>query len=132
MNKGTAKKWIECLKECEYLFDNTQLGFVDGVTGLYYMSPLGVLCEFLDPGGFIDKDFGREWHGELFTLPEVWMKKAKIKSKWLDHHHLFDTEDDTVVQSITFYDAIDNFAGSKGNNPFESAAEYIEEHYEQF
>ena len=124
MNKGTAIKWMERLRESEHLFDNTQLGFVDYRTGLHFMSPLGVLCEFLDPTGFVDKDFGREWHGEMFTLPETWMKRAKIKSKWLDHQN----EDG----AITFYDAIDNYAGSRGNNPFESAADYINDHYEQF
>lgn len=78
MQKGTARKWIECLQSCTHRYDNTQLAF-PGLNGEIFMSPLGVLCRFLDPHGFqlVPETGGYHWHGEMFALPQPCLKRGE-------------------------------------------------------
>lgn len=124
MNRGTAMKWIERLEACEHQYDNSQLGFVDHSDGSFYMSPLGVLCEFLDPDGITVSSGDIQWQAETFVVPASLMKRAKIKSQWLDHT--------ANGEDMTIYDGIDKAVGYWVNSPFIAAAKYVEEHYPNF
>lgn len=112
MNRGTALKWADKLEVCQDLYDNSQFSFeVDGQT---HSSPLGVLADFLDPSGWATSwgQVSRLWHGEQFKLPDVWLKKAKIKSNSFELYELFDR----------------NITG--GPLAFEMAATYVRDNYE--
>jgi len=64
------------------------------------------------------------WSDETFKVPVTLLKRAKIKSQWLDH----------VVggKKRTIYDGFDTINIRAFNNPFEGAARYVEEYYPQF
>lgn len=150
MNRGSAMKWCNALRETTHLFDNFQLAYPDRWSDRWYVSPLGVLCGFLDPEGFqprslIDvmlpmdpdctderQDYRHvlihdfEWHGETFILPEEWRKRVKIKTEWLVH--------EVEGQTLGIYEAVDNMHLHNYNSrqSFDAVAEYVEQHYQQF
>lgn len=120
MNRGSALKWIECLNKTTHMYDNSQLGFVSEYGT--YMSPIGILCEFLSQGDPIIVQGNLTWDNEMFCVPTGLMKRAKIKTPWLDH------EIDGEIKSL--YDALDSDLNR--NDYFGAAANYIEENYALF
>lgn len=82
MNRGTALKWVDALRNTEHHFDNSQLMFHSRYGTM--ASPLGILCEFLDPAGFVDTGVcGLAWHGAVFYMPGPWLVKCKSTGKGL-------------------------------------------------
>ena len=145
MNRGTAFKWVEALNNVkdDVKYNNSQIGFTIDKNGHKetYLSPIGVLCKFLDLKGFEQKtilDFdgvtvsNLDWHGETFVLPESWRKKCKIKSQWMDI-----ALDKGNMQGLTgsFYDILDKinpmYDNSKHSDMFKKAGDIIESYYEQ-
>ena len=127
-------KWIELLDGCSYEYDNTQLGFLSQ-NSTPVMSPLGVLCEFLNPNGMTlrtilefdnieIKDFVCD--GEIFVVSPALMKRGKIKSPWMTH-----VVDDVSYNIYEAFDALD-VKISSSNRPFSQVTAYIEQHYQQF
>lgn len=141
MNKGTALKWMEALKNVQCEFDNSQLGFRSNYQ--IFMSPLGVLVDFLEPHKWYFDDLNFiEIEKSIFTLPTDLQKKAKIKGgEWLEHK--------TPSGLKTIYSAIDGAISSlelaldlktsfeNGRNEplsskekFAISAKYIEQNYQ--
>lgn len=143
MNRGTALKWIKSLKELpsDIAYDNSQIGFrvINEGVERTYMSPIGVLCNFLDPNGFEltsvfrgdDSVSYMYWHGELFVLPEHWRKKCKIKSQWMD----IAISEGNIQFKGSLYEALDMLniqnPGSDDSALFQRAGEIIEEYFEK-
>ena len=124
MNRGTALKWIDALRSTEHHFDNSQLMFHSryGIMA----SPLGVLCEFLDPAGFMDTGIcGFAWHGQTFYMPEPWLVKCKSTGKGIP------SADGPLGES--FYGQIDMLIDRfrlTTNRPFDLVADWVAENYE--
>lgn len=124
MNRGTSLKWVEALRNTEHHFDNSQLMFPScfGVMA----SPLGILCEFLDPDGFVNTGVcGFSWHGASFYMPEPWLVKCKSTGKGLL------PADGPLGEP--FYQQIDQIIDRHGmmtNRKFDLAADWIAENYE--
>jgi hypothetical protein len=74
MNRGTALKWADHLEKFDAIagYDNSVLSF-HGPDGLLWISPVGVLADFLDPEAWRHEyrfHGSREWHGEIIKIPE--------------------------------------------------------------
>lgn len=134
MNRGTALKWIELLKQMpseKYL--SGQLRCKN------WFSPLGVLANFLDPNGWVlnnsgewgnwafinlktgkifypyDGIFGYNFHGETFKLPNEYRKMCKMKTEYGDfvneNGHSWNIDDcnsykDTIYYIEKYYEQI--------------------------
>lgn len=107
MKLGTARKWVEHMERLsgEWYYDDTELRF-NGPFGTVYGGPVGALCDFLDPTGWVapwpqpsvvtsdppPSAWGVDhpsavflaWHGERFRLPQEWMKVCKAKTDLID------------------------------------------------
>ena len=119
MNRGTALKWADHLEKFGAIagYDNSVLSF-HGPDGLLWISPVGVLADFLDPEAWRHEyrfHGSREWHGEIIKIPESWLKKCKIKH-----------------DSYELYDKFDHVVGRHNSRPlgFILAADWVRENYE--
>lgn len=82
MNRGSALKWIEQLRLCEDLYDNSQLGFSNN--GIVYISPIGVLCRFIMKDEFkLNSLCLYHLENQCFTPSKELMKRCKIKHGWM-------------------------------------------------
>lgn len=94
MNRGSALKWVQAMRETSHSFDNSQLGFEfsDG----FCFSPIGILCEFVDPTGMVVNELGYcQWDTECWWLTPDIMKRTKAKSA------------DLSMYDESFYDIVD-------------------------
>lgn len=145
MNRGAALKWAEALNNVpsDVRYDNSQIGFIIVKDGREekFLSPIGVLCSFMDPNGFERKQildlgdnliFNLDWHGETFVLPDAWRKKCKIKSPWMD---VVINEGNMKGLSGSLYEVLDGLnpphAESDHSSMFQKAGEIVEAYYEQ-
>jgi len=79
MQRSTALKWEAALRTTPAQYDTAQIGMRIGDT--LCLSPVGVLCAFLDPEGFATAWDGvtQTWHGQIWSLPPAWTKSCKMK-----------------------------------------------------
>ena len=80
VKKGSAIKWIEAISRTEWVFDDTTLRYAHG--GFTYGSPLGVLCDFLDPDGWYlppEWPIRYEWHGQSAFPDPARFKSCNMK-----------------------------------------------------
>jgi len=89
------------------------------------MSPVGVLCEFIDPTGMVINSLGFiTWDGQAFYLPESIQKKVKAKSR------------DLQIDGVELYDQVlglfghNSGPGMTDKEKFACAADHIEQVYE--
>lgn len=113
MNRGTAIKWLDCIKTTSFDFGNGQLRYEN------YCDPLGVLAHFLDPNGWQDDYIGMSWHGEKFKLPAFALKQCKIKTPFLE----FETDNGRKVSLVDIID---------GSVDWYMPIYYIERYWEKF
>jgi hypothetical protein len=82
INKGTTRKWIDLLRNNNYKFDPSQLGFTDS-DGVEYRNVEGVLCEVVRSPKTMGWDkLSTLFDGEQFFAPKSALKAAKMNGKF--------------------------------------------------
>lgn len=90
MNRGTARKWVELLKDNDryppHLRATGQMRF-DTAEGTCF-DPFGVLCDFIDPDGWERHPMLHWQHrGEVFKPGPDVRRRAKMKTVWGEFRH---------------------------------------------
>lgn len=132
-------KWIAAMESGEYLEnDGGCLAFY--YNGEIYYSPMGVLCAFLDPNGWVDGPYGQLlFHGETFVMPAAFRKKVKAKTEWFEVHRegsycllprsgLY-ADDRTITTSVDDLLAGEWYRRTTAK-PFAWAIKFVEENYQ--
>lgn len=120
MNRGSALKWIEEINNTKFTFASGQLRF--DANGVQYSDVFGILCNFIDPDGWCKcwDEVSYSFHGEIFFMPTLVMKKCKIKTK----ECCFITDNGTKTSLVEINDI---YAGN-----WIGISNFIEKYYEQF
>ena len=80
MNRGTALKWLDALRQTDWQFDPGQLSF-NGPQGVYG-TPEGLLARFLDPSPVTGWDgVSHIYNGAQFYLSDAARKRAKVQGR---------------------------------------------------
>ena len=138
MQRGTALKWADALRSTDAHYAKGQLGYTIGQTR--YLSPMGVLADFLDPNGWTLGWDGVSllWRGSQFVLPADARKSCKMKTTGYEPLAL-KGEEETVFSTLLdgksladIEDTIILFPDNLAWPTHRAFAHFVETHYPVF